>query len=169
MLYYWTFQKPSILHRRLLHKLDYYGDRGRNRQWIAHFLHGREQTVVLGGASSPSAPITSGVPQGTVLGPLYQSPPHECAHSHAWLFANNCIVYRYISTHQHTGRRWPAIRRSGPPSRLGANQDDAVPSRQMPTVAHHQQEERLPDRLPDSQSNSLPGRRGQIPWRNAPE
>jgi hypothetical protein len=59
----------KVAHERLLHKLDFYGVRGPTLQWIRNFLQGREQTVVLDGKSSRPAPVQSGVPQGTVLGP----------------------------------------------------------------------------------------------------
>ena len=54
-----------VPHQRLLHKLDHYGIRGATLNWIQHFLTNRTQKVVVDGSSSES-----GVPQGTVLGPL---------------------------------------------------------------------------------------------------
>jgi len=38
--------------------------------WIADFLSGRSQRVVCGGYSSESVSVISGVPQGSVMGPL---------------------------------------------------------------------------------------------------
>ena len=57
-------------HRRLLHKLDYFGIRGSTHKWINSWLSGRSQQVVLDGQDSDPVPVLSGVPQGSVLGPI---------------------------------------------------------------------------------------------------
>ena len=59
----------KVGHRRLLKKLEYYGIRGSTNKWINSFLSKRSQTVVFEGSSSYTAPVKSGVPQGSVLGP----------------------------------------------------------------------------------------------------
>ena len=61
---------PLIPHQRLINKLDYYGIRGHHKVWLTNWLTRREQTVVVDGVSSPPVHVSSGVPQGTVLGPL---------------------------------------------------------------------------------------------------
>jgi hypothetical protein len=60
----------TVAHQRLLHKLQYYGMRGRTLQWTKDFLNNRLQQVLIDGHTSSTAEVLSGVPQGTVLGPL---------------------------------------------------------------------------------------------------
>ena len=60
----------KVPHRRLTHKLQHYGITGPTLHWITAFLTHRTQRVLLDGSSSDSVTVSSGVPQGTVLGPL---------------------------------------------------------------------------------------------------
>ena len=54
----------------LLHKLKSMGITGKLGKWFYHFLVNRTQFVRLPGGSSSDCQVISGVPQGTVLGPL---------------------------------------------------------------------------------------------------
>ena len=60
----------SISHKKLLLKLTGYGIKDTLYFWIQAFLTNRLQKVKLGSSSSKTCFVTSGVPQGSVLGPL---------------------------------------------------------------------------------------------------
>lgn len=60
----------TVPHDRLLIKLNHYGISGQIAQWIKQFLSNRLQSVIVDGAKSDPVKVVSGVPQGTVLGPL---------------------------------------------------------------------------------------------------
>ena len=60
----------KVDHQILLLKLHAYGIRGKILTWLHSYLSNRTQTVVINGKASLPAKVVSGVPQGTVLGPI---------------------------------------------------------------------------------------------------
>ena len=90
----------KVNHSKLLWKLHQYGIRGQVLGWIRAFLGSRSQRVVLDGEESESIPVTSGVPQGSVLGPIlfpiYINDLPDGIFSKVRLFADDTVLYLTI-------------------------------------------------------------------------
>ena len=87
----------SVPHVRLLQKISAYGIKGKDLKWISTFLSGRWQKVVVKGEESEWREVLSGVPQGSVLGPilfvLYVNDMPEMVNSHLSLFADDAKLF----------------------------------------------------------------------------
>jgi retron-type reverse transcriptase len=60
----------TINHRILIKKLEHYGIRGIAQKWFESYLNNRKQIVKYNDVRSEEFSINSGVPQGSILGPL---------------------------------------------------------------------------------------------------
>ena len=92
----------KVNHSKLIWKLHQYRIRGNALSWIRAFLGtcNRSQTVVIEFEESGSVPVSSGVPQGSVLGPILfpafiNDLPEKLA-SQVRLFADDTAVYLAI-------------------------------------------------------------------------
>jgi hypothetical protein len=89
-----------VPHDRLLQKVAETGVDLRVVAWIKEFLLGRSQRVRVDGHLSDDVRVTSGVPQGSVLGLLlflvYVNDIWRGIDSNIRLFADDCIIYRKI-------------------------------------------------------------------------
>ena len=87
--------------RRLLHKLRAYGITGTLLRWMESFLVGRSQQVAVNGTCSGSSPVLSGVPQGSVLGPilfvLFINDIVDQLETNMLLFADDSKLFNHVS------------------------------------------------------------------------
>ena len=90
----------TVPHKRLCYKLSFYGIRGTLLKWIECFLTDRTQQVIINDKCSDSLPVLSGVPQGSVLGPLlfmcYINDIPNDLKSTIRLYADDALLYRTI-------------------------------------------------------------------------
>ena len=101
---YLDFSKAidSVPHRKLVLKLEQHGISGSLLNWIRDYLSNRRQCVVVNGVASSYLNFTSGVPQGSILGPLlfliYVNDLSDAAnHSIVPMFADDSKCYREIT------------------------------------------------------------------------
>ena len=96
-----------VPHEELILKLESYGIEGNLQRWISAFLRDRRQRVVLGDSISDWMPVTSGVPQGSVLGPIvfliFINDMPEVIQSLVKLFADDS---KLLSVHSKRDRRF---------------------------------------------------------------
>ena len=96
---YLDFRKAfdSVPHKRLLKKLCSYGISGKLLRWIEVFLSDRKQQVMVNGVHSDLVPVKSGVPKGSVLGPLlfllYVNDIPSIVSCTAKMFADDTKIY----------------------------------------------------------------------------
>ena len=97
---YFDFAKAfdTVPRERLLLKCYAHGIQGSALTWIRSFLTGRSQRVVVNGADSSWSQVTSGIPQGSVLGPrlflLFINDMPDDIMSSIKIFADDTKVYK---------------------------------------------------------------------------
>ena len=100
------FQKAfdRVPHRHLQTKLEFYGITADTLRWIMALLTNRQQVVIVNGSRSSWMPVTSGVPQGSVIGPvlflLYINDITSDIKSTMRLFADDSVIYRDINSEE---------------------------------------------------------------------
>ena len=92
----------KVPHKRLLWKIRNYGGvRGRLFDWMTDYLSGREMRTVIRNESSSWLEVTSGVPQGSVLGPvmfgIYVNDLVDGIGSYINLFADDAKLMRGVN------------------------------------------------------------------------
>ena len=104
---YMDFRKAfdSVPHKRLINKLKAYKIDGPILNWIISFLSNRSQYVKLNNVSSSKLKVTSGVPQGSVLGPtlfiyFINDLPSVTSDTPVKIFADDTKVYHGIQNEE---------------------------------------------------------------------
>ena len=103
---YFDFSKAfdTVSHQRLSLKIKANGIAGKILAWIDAFLSGREQVVRVNGELSNSKLVISGIPQGSVLGPLlfvlYINDLPEVVNSNILLFADDTKIFHQVNSRE---------------------------------------------------------------------
>ena len=118
----------KVPHHRLIDKVASMGVEGRLKGWIKQWLEGRNQRVVINGRYSDWTYITSGVPQGSVLGPtlflMFINDLEDGVQSTVLKFADDTKLYTEVTNEE--GGEHAAARRSRQMYRVSKTMDDGV-------------------------------------------
>ena len=102
---YLDFRKAfdTVPHARLINKLKAYGIEGNLLNWIFNFLSNRQQRVRVNAAYSDFSPVISGIPQGSILGPLlfiiFINDLPDCLEMLCKIFADDTKIYGPSTKH----------------------------------------------------------------------
>ncbi|CAG2209440.1 unnamed protein product [Mytilus edulis] len=92
----------TVPHQRLFLKLEKLGIKGCILNWIKSFLSGRKQCVRINNTTSTWSDVVSGVPQGSVLGPvlflIFINDLPDVVEGIVKVFADDCKVYSKVSS-----------------------------------------------------------------------
>ena len=95
-------------HERLLLKVENHGIKGNALKWIRDFLSNRQQRGVINGTHSAWAPVTSGIPQGSVLGPLlfviFVNDMPDVVKSFLYMFAGDSKLFTRVNATDGTSK-----------------------------------------------------------------
>ena len=99
----------TVPHHQLLLKLRNIGITGKLWLWLKEYLLGRVHCVSIDGVKSGLLPVTSGVPQGSILGPLFflvyvNDLPDYVIHSKLLLFADDAKCLKRIACSEDIAR-----------------------------------------------------------------